>query len=323
MSRAPDRFSLVADTGGTNTRVALAEGARLLPETVTRYPNADFPSLPAVLRAFLAAQGGVDCAGAAVAVAGPVRDGRGVLTNLDWEIDEPTLASVTGAEVAAVINDLQAQGHALGHLAPEMLRPVVDGAPAPAHATRLVIGVGTGFNAAPVLADGAARLVAPAEAGHVTLPVRTAQDLRLADWLARHHGFAAVEEVLSGRGLEHVHAFLGDDDGTPRSATAAEIMGALAEGRDRRAVETVRIFVRVLGTVAGDLALTTLPFGGVYLCGGVARAMLPWLEPFEFARHFRDKGRFGPFVAQFPVSVIEDDYAALIGLAHHLARLKG
>ena len=323
MSRAPDRFSLVADTGGTNTRVALTEGTRLLPDTVTRYPNAEFSSLTAVLETFLKAQGGVDCAAAAVAVAGPVRDGHGVLTNLAWEIDEPAVARATGAEVSAVINDLQAQGHALGHLDPAMLRPVVTGAAAPAHATRLVIGVGTGFNAAPVLADGTARMVAPAEAGHITLPVRTAQDLALSHWLSERTGFAAVEEVLSGRGLEHVYEFLGHEDGTPRTATAAQIMSALAEGKDRRAVETVRIFVRTLGTVAGDLALVTLPFGGVYLCGGVARAMLPWLEPFGFAKAMQDKGRFGPFVADFPVTVIEDDYAALHGLAHHLGRLTG
>ena len=319
----PDRYALVADTGGTNTRVALAEGTRLLPGTVTRYANAGHGGLAEVIAAFVAAQGGVDCAAAAVAVAGPVRDGVGRLTNLDWEIDETTLARATGAEIAAVVNDLEAQGHALGHLAPGAVSPLV---PGPAHAsgaTRLVIGIGTGFNAAPVHEGAFGRLVAPAEAGHVTLPVRDDTDLRLARFLQREHGFASVEDALSGRGLSHLYAFLGETEGDPREAGSAEIVAALGTGSDPRAERAARLFARLLGTVAGDLALTMLPFGGIYLAGGMARAMAPHLGRLGFAEAFRDKGRFAGFMEDFSVSVIEDDYAALHGLAHHLARLAG
>ncbi len=317
----PDRYALVADTGGTNTRVALAEGTRLLPQTMRRFANAEHPSLAAVLERFIAEAGGVDCAAAAVAIAGPVRDGRGALTNLDWEIDEATVARATRAERVAVVNDLQAQGHALGHLDHGMLTPII---PGPAHvpgATRLVIGVGTGFNAAPVHEAGPARVVAAAEAGHVTLPVSTEADLRLARFLAREHGFASVEDALSGRGLGHIHAWLGAEAGDAGSTTAAAIMAALDDGSDPRAEAAARVFVRLLGTVAGDLALITLPFGGVYFSGGVARAFAPWLKRFGFAEAFRDKGRFAGFMENFAVAVIEDDYAALHGLAHHLARL--
>ena len=323
MPFAPDRYALVVDTGGTNTRVALAEGTRLLPETVTRYANAGYGGLAQGISAFIAAQGGVDCAAAAVAVAGPVRDGVGRLTNLDWEIDEPTLARATGAEIAAVVNDLEAQGHALGHLGPGAVSPLIAG---PVHrpgAARLVIGVGTGFNAAPVHEGGFGRLVAPAEAGHVTLPVRDEADLRLARYLEREHGFASVEDALSGRGLCHLYAFLGTEEGDPRAAGSAEIMAALGAGTDPRAEAAARLFARLLGTVAGDLALTMLPFGGIYLAGGMSRAMAPHLGRLGFAEAFRDKGRFAEFMEDFSVSVIEDDFAALHGLAHHLARLAG
>jgi glucokinase len=318
-----DRFSLVADVGGTNTRVALAEGPRLLPETVKRLPNAEFPSLEALIESYTAENDDVDCAAVAAAVAGPVRDGRGELTNLDWEIDEATLARVTKAERAAVLNDLQAQGHALGHLAPDAQRVVIPGPDHVPGATRLVIGVGTGFNVAPVHEGRFGRLVAPAEAGHVSLPVRDEADLRLAAFLAAEHGFAAVEEVLSGRGICHIYEWLGAEAGDRRRVPAAEIMAALDTGTDPRAEAAARIFVRLFGTVAGDLALTMLPFGGIYLAGGVARAFTPWLDRFGFAEAFRDKGRFGPFLQDFRVSVIEDDYAALHGLAQHLARLAG
>jgi len=320
--RDRDRYSLLADIGGTNTRVALAEGARLLPESIRRYANADYSGLDAVLAAYLAAEGGVDCAGACVAAAGPVRDGVASMTNLDWTIDHNAVARATGAEVVAVLNDLQAQGHALGHIAASALRPLVAARNAAAPgASQLVVGVGTGFNAAPVHEAPGGRLVVASECGHASLPVRTEADLRLLHFVERAHGFPGVEDVLSGRGLERLYAWVSAEAGTPREARAAEIMAALAAG-DPLAEATGRVFVRLLGAVVGNLSLIHLPFGGVWLIGGVARAFTPYMDRFGFAASFRDKGRFEGFMQDFPVSVIEDDYAALTGCAQYLQTLQ-
>ena len=320
-ARPADVYSLVADIGGTNTRVGLAEGPVLLPETIRKFRNADHPGLEEVLRTYVAEEGDVDCRAASVAIAGPVRDGKGTLTNLDWTIDEATLARATGAEFTAVLNDLQAQGHGLGRIAPENLRPVLKGKDAGPDAPQLVIGVGTGFNVAPVHYLGAQRLVAPSEAGHGNLPVETEAELRLARSIAAAHGFAAVEEVLSGRGFEGVYAWLGQEAGAAREAKAAEIMAGLENGTDARAAEAVEIFIRLLGRVAGNQALDHLPFGGVFLAGGVSRAMAPYFDRFDFGAAFRAKGRFADFLDQFPVWVIEDDFAALTGSAAHLDRI--
>ena len=320
-SRPADVYSLVADIGGTNTRVALAEGPVLLPETIRRYRNAEYPGLEPVLRAFVEAEGGVDCRAASVAIAGPVREGRGTLTNLDWTIDAGTLARATHAEFTAVLNDLEAQGHGVGRIASDKLRTVIEGPEAAEGATQLVIGVGTGFNAAPVHHLGDQRLVAQAEAGHVSLPIRTETELRLCRFVETAHGFPAVEDVLSGRGLERVYAWLGDEAGDPVELRAADIMARCEAGTDDRAAEAVAVFIRILGRVAGDLALDHLPFGGVYLAGGVARAMTPYFARYGFAEAYRDKGRFAGFMNNFPVHVIEDDYAALAGSAAHLARI--
>lgn len=311
--------SLVADVGGTNTRVALAEGPRVLAETIRRFRNADHPDLESVLRAFLAEAGVADCDAAAVAVAGPVRDGVGRLTNLDWALDRPTLARAARAERAVVLNDLQAQGHALGALDPSHIRAVVPGPTVEGPTARLVVGVGTGFNAAPVIdTERGERVVAASESGHAGLPVRTEAELRLSRFAARTHGFAEVEDVLSGPGLERVYAWLGEEAGDPRPATAGEIAAALARG-EARAEEAARVFVGALGAVCGDLALIHLPFGGVFLVGGVARAFRDHLGPLGFAEAFRAKGRFSGFMETFAVHLIEDDYAALTGLASHLA----
>jgi len=313
---------LVADIGGTNTRVALAQAGRIVPGAVRRYTNTGFAGLGAVLAQFRADAGWPEPEGACVAVAGPVRGGVGRLTNLDWAMDGPGLAAATGARTVAVLNDLQAQGHALGHLAPGALREVI-AAPGEAGGSQLVIGVGTGFNAAPVHEGPGGRVVVPSECGHVTLPVRDDADLRLSRFVAQQHGFPGVEEVLSGRGLAHIDAWLALEAGAigaPRNS--AEILAALeaGEGRARQSVATA---VRMLGAVAGDLALIHLPFGGVHLIGGMARALVPWLDEFGFAGAFRDKGRFSSLMADFPVWVIEDDFAALTGCALYLAQHMG
>lgn len=313
-----NRTVLVADVGGTNTRVALARGSALLDETVRRFRNADHASLEDVIGTYLAGLGDVPVRGASVAIAGPVRDGHGKLTNRDWSIDRATLSALTGARDVAVLNDLQAQGYALERIAPENLAPVSGGAQAPAQGTRLVIGVGTGFNAAPVYRTSSGVLVPPSEAGHAGLPVNSDEDLRLSRFARAEPGFAAVEDVLSGRGLERVYRWRGAEAGWTSCRPAADIIAACAGGTDGIAREAVAVFVRTLGAVAGDLALIHLPFGGLYLVGGVARAVLPHLGEFGFEDAFRDKGRFAGFMEQFPVQVVEDDFAGLTGLAAHL-----
>lgn len=312
---------ILADVGGTNTRVALAHGGQVDHCSIRRYPNAGRPGLEPILKEYLAEMGVAHCAGACVAAAGPVEGGRAEMTNLSWIIEGAGVAAATGAGTVAILNDLQAQGHALGHLAPGALRSVLRGEEAPGQ-TQLVIGVGTGFNAAPVYDTAIGRLVAASESGHVGLPVTTAADLRLAGHVGLKHGFAGVEEVLSGRGLEQTFAWVAEESGSPQTRSASEIMAGIAAG-DPLSEAAGHAFVRMLGMVAGNLALTFLPFGGIYLIGGVARAFAPYLAPFGFEAAFHDKGRFSGFMGRFPVSVVEDDYAALTGCAEHLAQLMG
>ncbi|SDZ46552.1 glucokinase [Jannaschia faecimaris] len=313
-----ENLFLVADVGGTNTRVAMARGQHVVTDTIRRYANRDFANLAPVLRQFRADEPGPAPQGACVAVAGPVADGRAELTNLDWSIDSTRLIEATGAQHTAILNDLQAQGHALGNIPAEKCQTIVD-VPARPGAARLVIGVGTGFNAAPVHETPCGRYVPPSESGHANLPIRTEAEMRLCNFVSTAHGFPAVEDVLSGRGLEQVYRWLSSEGGTPADLLAAEIMGQI--DTDPRARAAVQQFIRILGTVAGNLSLIHLPFGGVYLVGGVARAMGPHLDPMGFDQAFRDKGRFAGFMGNFPVYLVNDDFAALAGGAAHLMEI--
>ncbi len=150
-------------------------------------------------------------------------------------------------------------------------------------------------------------------------PAYTEADLRLARFVETAHGFPGVEDVLAGRGLERLYAFVRSESGQPGEKTASDIMADMAAG-EALAEETGRLYVRLMGSELGNLALTHLPFGGIFLIGGVARAFQPFFTRFDFAGAFRDKGRFAGFMANFAVTIIEDDYAALTGCAVYLAQ---
>jgi glucokinase len=219
------------------------------------------------------------------------------------------------------LNDLQAQGHALDLLTPDVVQTILPGQPASPFAARLVVGVGTGMNAAAVYRLDARTLVPPSEAGHVSLPAQDDTELRLLNWIALKHGTPGFEDVLSGRGFERVYAWLCEEDGETELLDAGAIMDGVNTGTNPRAEAAAHIFVRMLGRAAGNLALVHLPFGGIYLCGGVARHFAPHLERLGFEAAFTDKGRFADFMAQFPVHLVDDDYAALTGSAAHLMEL--
>ena len=323
MARAYEDLNLVADIGGTNTRVAFAEGKTCLADTTRRYANADHPDLEAILADYLAGHSAGRCSGVCVAAAGPVRNGQGQLTNLDWTITSKGLSASTHADTVAVLNDLQAQGHAIGRISDEHIIEIktsVSSSSPDANPTKLVVGVGTGFNAAPVYDLGERRHVPPSEVGHSGLPVQTESELSLSRYLEKIHGFASVEDVLSGRGISRLHSWVARDAGDTKPLSAAEVMKRAADG-DAEALETTQLFAEYFGQVVGDLALTYLPFGGIYLVGGVSRAMAPHLTEQSFLSAFLDKGRFSEFLEQFGVSVVTDDFAALTGCAAHLAEL--
>lgn len=315
--------TLLADIGGTNTRVALARGGRVDHASIRRFANAGRSALGPILVDYLHEMAVRDCTGASIAVAGPVQNGVAEMTNLDWTITPDEVRAATGAATVAILNDLQAQGHALDRLTGDSLRTVLAGSATPRPGARLVIGVGTGFNAAPVHRTPGGILVAASECGHESLPVRTADEVRLATHVALAHGFTGVEDVLSGRGLERLYSWCAAEAGAPVERPAAEVMALIESGTDAPARRCAEMFVTLLGRVAGDLALVHLPFEGVYLVGGVARAFSPYIGQGAFAAAFRDKGRFSSFMDDFPLLVIEDDYAALEGCASHLEQIAG
>ena len=303
---------LVADIGGTNTRVGLAGENGLIEDTTRRFKNRDNESFLAVLEAYLEEMQPGKLRGACAGAAGPVKDGVATLTNLDWKIDRDSMAEVTGADVADVINDLPAQGLALNDLTEESTK-VLKSAPVSA-GPRLVVGLGTGFNIVPVHQVGDILLAPSCEAGHETLPYR-AEQAELCNWLRAERGYPSVEVALAGQGIENLYEFHAKNQ-----LAAADVVAGYHNG-DAKCLAAMRDYVDILGVVLGDYALSHLPFGGIYLTGGVSRSIAPIMTDLGYEKTLRDKGRFSELAGSFQLSLIDDDFAALKGCARHLRQL--
>ena len=306
---------LVADVGGTNTRVALANDGKLQTQTIHRYRNTDQSGVVEILQKYLSEQAPEARPEAVcIDVAGPVGTDEGQLTNLDWTVTSAELCAATGATFGAILNDMQAQGMALSHLPSTAFHSILKGTAQSGN--RMVVNIGTGFNSAVVLGEGPKLTVPGSETGHVNLPVPSPKIYELHQFLTERFGFASAEEVLSGRGLGHIYGFLAGLDPRQPFPSSHHIMSNLHS--DPHARKSVDIMLEVLGCVCGNLALTHLPFGGIYLVGGMAQVLADYYHDSAFHRAFVAKGRFAEFMDQFSVHLVQDDHAPLVGCIAHL-----
>lgn len=319
-------IALVCDIGGTNSRLGLVADGALIASSTASFANDDFGTFDAIAADYLRAQdiGRVDAVCIALAAFATV-DGA-TLTNRDWTIRRDRIAALSGAGRVAFINDFAALGHALGRVG-KLRTQVVSAGPARMPAgPRLVLGAGTGFNAAVWLPGpaGAAQVLA-AECGHMTLPLAGADEFHLQAHLSQGRGRASIERALSGRGLVEIYQWQCQRAGRPqRFSSGADISRHAVAGSDEDCIEAGAMFLHLLGRVCGDLALAYLPLGGLYLSGGVTRAFAPILPASEaFRGAFHAKGRQAAFMEGFAVHLLLDDDTALHGCAEWLQGAAG
>ncbi|HEX9399309.1 MAG TPA: glucokinase [Anaeromyxobacter sp.] len=316
---------LAGDIGGTNARLALFErragGAFLV--ALEKYSSPEAGGLEELLLAFRERHG-EPLEAAAFGIAGPVVAGRVATTNLPWVVDAVELARVLGLLEVVLMNDLEALAWSLDVLVPEGLAELQAGQ-ADAAGNRALIAAGTGLGEAALARAGGRSVVLASEGGHGDFAPRTELEIALLRWLVARHGRASWERVLSGRGLHEVYLFLRETRHDDEPAWLAEelragdpaaaISRAALDGSSELCAEALDLFASVYGAEAGNLALRTLSVGGVYLGGGIAPRILPWLERPPFLTAFLAKGRLRPLLEEIPVRVILDDRAGLAGAA--------
>lgn len=321
-----DHLILVADVGGTYLRCALARAGAVLNAPV-RLERDRHQSLAQACQHYLSdAARGLHLEGASIAAAGRKHDGRIEMTNARWGIDPAPLADALGLRRSRIclLNDFEALAWSLPALDAADRIAIPGGARALAgqgspkgdpSGHRVVLGPGTGLGVAATLRMGDAWHALATEGGHTGFAPQTRFEQAIGDLARSRLGRVSWERVLSGPGLTLIHEACAQFRGTPwHTTTAAGVVQACAQG-DPIAVESVRTFIELLGTFAGDLALLYSSTGGVMLAGGVLTEIAAVMPLDAMRARFEDKGRFRPLLEAIPLDRIVADFAALKGAA--------
>ncbi len=318
-----DTARLLADIGGTNARFAwqAAPGAPITDVQVL--PGAHYPTLQAAMHAYLDGLGRGAPAAVAIAIANPITGDMVRMTNHDWAFSQSAVKAEFGLRTLRMLNDFTALALALPDLPAAELRQVGGGEAVPGVAMGLV-GAGTGLGVSGLLPDGHGGWVPlEGEGGHVTLPATTARERTVMDGLIRRYGHASAERVCCGQGLVDTCAILCEADGVTVQGldSASAVSEAALKAGHPQALETLNIFCAMLGSVAGNLALTLGARGGVYVGGGIVPRLGAWFDTSQFRERFDNKGRFTRLLQGMPVWVITSAQSpALLGAARALDR---
>jgi glucokinase len=312
---------LLADIGGTNARFAVLAGGTV--GMVSHMAVSDYGSFREALGVYL---GGLPetgkISGAILAASGAVQNGRCALTNNSWVIDAGELRAIYGFSAVRVINDFEAVAWALPGLSPNQLLQV-GGAKPVAGAPVAALGPGTGLGMAVSIPCATGHLVLSSEGGHATMAGSSLREDAVIAYLRQRFGHVSAERVLSGDGLQHLHEALAAlDNLTLPRRLAAEITRAGIEGTCPTSRAALDMFCAMLGTVAGNLALTLGARGGIFIAGGILRHMPEYLVHSQFRARFEEKGRLSKYLEPIPAFLILDEDAAFVGL-RTLAEVEG
>jgi len=321
---------LAGDIGGTNTRLLLFESTRdeLRPNrecpgrliASKQYVNREHPSLMEVVRLFLGEFGGLDPPPrtACLAVAGPVNQNRVVFTNRpDWNMAGGDMMEKLGIERVQLVNDFLANGYGLLTLDHDTDCLCIQPAEATPGAPIVCIGAGTGLGECflTVGPDGEYTCY-PSEGGHSEFAPRNPVEFELLQALMekfqeKHR--VSVERVVSGTGLANVYEFL--EEKYPDEVDPAVSEAFHARDADKGFVvatntsnslcqRTMEVFSAAYGSEAGVACLKWMPFGGLYLTGGLTPKNIQWIDCDIFRHAFKDKGRVKGLIDNVPVYAV-------------------
>jgi glucokinase len=321
MKTNSDRQVLVADIGGTSAKFALAHldtvsGEVILTNT-KNLPCSQFQTFEEVLKDYQRSLSGELPRHACIA--GPVLDAKVKITNLDWFIDAQSLKSHFKFDDLLLTNDFVIQAYATLHLSSDQIISLRDGSSV-SDSPRLILGPGTGLGVAtltPIAGDGWQPQAG--EGGHVSFAPETSQERVLLDMLMNTHQRVSVEDLISGPGLERVYSCLVALNKQKLDNLGAAQITELALVDDTSlAFESVQMFLRILGSAAGNAALTCGAFNGVYFSGGILPRIVPLIEKSQLVNVFTDKPPMNKLLANIPLYLINGPTPALVGAAHLL-----
>lgn len=320
---------LAGDIGGTKTILALYTRGAGPDQPIDRevFASRDFNSLEQIIQTYLSKRD-TRITGACFGVAGPVKDQSVRATNLPWVIEIETLIAKLGNARVWLLNDLIATAKAVPHLAADDIHTLKPGIPVP-NGTVGIVAPGTGLGEAILIWNGSRHVAFPSEGGHSNFGPSNPLEIGLLSYLQNEIGHVSYESVCSGMGIPNLYAYLRD---VQKLAEPGWLLEALESATDpvpviaRMAMErkcelcerTMELFISILASEAGNLALNVLATGGIFLGGGIPPRILPLIDGDPFRRAFINKGRFEKLLAEIPVYVILKPDTALFGAACYI-----
>lgn len=310
---------LIADIGATNTRLALVQ-----PGSAMTHPRLmatdDYASLADAIDAYLAAENARPTQ-AVLAVAAPVTGDKVAMTNNPWTFSAEMLRKHFGFTHLRIINDFVANALAVPHLTDADRTQIGGGAPV-ARAPVGVLGPGSGLGVSILIPKEGGYIPIQGEGGHVTMAAADERDAAVLALMRRRFDHVSAERFLSGPGIVNLYNALCELSGEPAaSLTAAQITDAAIEDEYPRAREATEMFCAMLGTIAGNLALTIGARGGIYIAGGIVPKLGAKFAQSGFRARFEAKGRFHGYLAAIPTYVMTHPEPALLGAAKLLEQL--
>ena len=325
---AVDAWRLAADVGGTNARFAVAsdEGSISL---ITRYSVDQYPSIEQAVSAFLDEVAPHGFSGtpdaACFALAGPIEGDEVRFTNSAWVASRSRLSRALGSSSVDFLNDFAAIGHAIPQLESSDWVQLGGGA---SHADYpiVVLGPGTGLGVCTLLGTEHGVTVIEGEGGHADFAPTNEEEALVLDVLSARFGRVSIERLLSGDGLLNIYGALMElerlssgQSGGSVVADPSDVSALALAGSDPVAVGALTMFCNILGSVAGNLALTLGAKAGVYIAGGIPGKILSFLENSDVRARFEAKGRFQSYLQSIPLRVVIKEDLGLLGAAHFLA----
>ena len=303
--------ALLCDIGGTNARFWLLPSRTAPASPMVRLNTSEHDNFAAAFETALARGGFPRPRSLLVGAAGPVRNRTAVLTNAAWHIDGPALADALDLDQGILFNDFETLALALPALSSSELFPIGD--VAAKEGLRLIVGPGTGLGVGALALVGGRFLPLSSEGGHIGFAPESEEERRIWDRLDLPGSRIQAEMLLAGPGLSRLYSAL--DAAPVQAISGREISERALHGLETRAQRAIQLWIRLLARFSGDMALTFMASGGVYLAGGILPQIRQLIDARAFRRQFRHNEAHGQYLRAVPVHLICSAEPAMSGLA--------
>ncbi|MBT3440194.1 MAG: glucokinase [Gammaproteobacteria bacterium] len=312
-------YNLVGDIGATNARFALVAPGSSDIENIQSLKCEDFDNIQSAISFYISSFLELDIVSACFATAGTVHLAVFKLANNHWTINKSDVAKTLNGVTIKWINDFTAQAFATTTLTDGEVITLNKGIVKP-EKLRLVIGPGTGLGVCGLIMSRSGWLPIAGEGGHSDFAPNTSIEYEILTLLAKKFGHVAVERILSGPGIMNLYEALCQINGKDRIyTTPSEITAAAVNaGADPIADETIQMFCKIFGSVAGSMALTVGALGGVYITSDLVRNFLDLFIESDFQKSFESKGRLQSVLEDIPVYLSKKKNMGLIGTVYEI-----